>query len=310
MFANGMKVAGAAAAIAATFGVSATMTQAQQADIVIDGSSTVFPISEAMAELFNEETGITTVVGVSGTGGGFSKFCAGETDISDASRPIKPSEEEACAANGIEYTRFRVGTDAITVAVSEDSNLPSEISMDELAEIWGSSAEGNNTWNGQRISLYGPGTDSGTFDFFVEEVLGDDGESRADYTASEDDNILVTGVSRDTNALGYFGLSYYLNNLNIIDAVEVDGEPPVLNLVDEDNDGVADSFSPNDNYPLSRPLFIYVNNEALEREEVSSFVEFYLETAMADDGAIITEIGYVPASQEEYEAALEKLTQF
>ncbi|MGF1523386.1 MAG: PstS family phosphate ABC transporter substrate-binding protein [Leptolyngbyaceae cyanobacterium] len=295
---NGMKVAGAIAAAATVGLTTVTTAQAQlSGDIAIDGSSTVFPISEAMAEDFmNENSDVNVTVGVSGTGGGFRKFCAGETDISNASRGIKPEEVEACEAAGVEFIELLVGIDALTVVVSEENDFLSDITLEQLNAIWGPEAEGTVTrwnqvdpsWPNAPIRLFGPGTDSGTFDFFTEEVNGEGGASRADYTASEDDNILVLGVSRDPNALGYFGLSYYLENQATLEAVAVDGELP-------DPEAVGA-------YPLARPLYIYVSTAALEKPEVNAFVEYYLTTARDSD--IVTQVGYIPRSDEEYTEAL------
>ncbi|MEM8603606.1 MAG: PstS family phosphate ABC transporter substrate-binding protein [Cyanobacteria bacterium P01_F01_bin.86] len=301
MFANGMKVAGAFAAVAATVGLTtATTAEAQlSGSIAIDGSSTVFPISEAMAEDFmGANPGVSVTVGVSGTGGGFRKFCAGETDISNASRPIKDSEVEACAAAGIEFIEVLVGTDALTVVVSNTNAFLSDISTEELSAIWAPEAEGavtrwnqvNASWPNAPIRLFGPGTDSGTFDFFTEEINGEGGASRADYTASEDDNILVLGVSRDPNALGYFGLSYYLENADTLQALSIGGVEPT-----PDNAKSGD-------YPLARPLYIYVSTAALDKPEVDAFIEYYLTTARDSD--IVTEVGYVPLTTEEYDASL------
>ena len=302
MFANGMKVAGAIAAAAATVGLTtATTAEAQLAgDIAIDGSSTVFPISERMAEQFEGlNPGVDITVGVSGTGGGFRKFCAGETQISDASRPIKDSEREACAAAGIEFIEVLVGTDALTVVVSQENDfLEGGLTFEQLNAIWSPDSEGtvtrwnqvNPSWPNQPIRLFGPGTDSGTFDFFTEEVNGEGGASRADYTASEDDNILVLGVSRDPNALGYFGLSYYLENDETLAALPINGVEPT-----PDNAKSGD-------YPLARPLFIYVSTAALDRPEVSAFVEYYLQTARDTD--VVTAVGYVPLTEAEYNASL------
>ena len=305
MFANGIKVAGAVAAVA-TIGLTATSSQAQLEGLIqIDGSSTVFPISEAMAEDFMAaNSGVNVTVGVSGTGGGFRKFCAGETDISNASRPIKPEEVEACEAAGIEFVELLVGTDALTVVVSnENAFLQDEgLSFEQLNAIWAPEAEGSVTrwnqvdssWPNAPIRLFGPGTDSGTFDFFTEEVNGEGGASRADYTASEDDNILVLGVSRDPNALGYFGLSYYLENSETLEALPINGVAPT-----PENAKSGD-------YPLARPLFIYVSRTAMEEKpEVDAFVQYYLETAR--DTEIVTEVGYVPLETDEYDAALGQL---
>jgi len=288
MFANGMKVAGVLTAVAATIGfAAATSAQAQvSGTVVIDGSSTVYPISEAMAEDFMAENPDAQVsVGVSGSGGGFSKFCAGETDISNASRAIKPEEIEACAAEGIEYIEVLVGTDALAVVVNPDNTWLNNITLEELQTLWEPAAEGtitrwnqvNASWPNEPIALYGPGTDSGTFDYFTEEVMGESGASRADYTASEDDNILVLGVSRDENAIGYFGLAYYLENQDVLRNVSIEGVPASF---ETGKDGT---------YPLARPLYIYISKEALQRPEVDAFVEYYITTAR--DTEIVTEVG-------------------
>ncbi|MDB9526196.1 PstS family phosphate ABC transporter substrate-binding protein [Oscillatoria sp. CS-180] len=299
MFANGIKVAGAFA-IAATVGLGTSASAQVSGDIAIDGSSTVFPISEAMAEEFMAENPDARVtVGVSGTGGGFRKFCAGETDISNASRPVKQEELDACAENGIEPIELLVGTDALTVVVDQDNDWLTAITSDELNKIWAPEAEGtvtrwnqvNADWPNQPIRLFGPGTDSGTFDFFTDEINGEEGASRADYTASEDDNILVLGVSRDPNALGYFGLAYFLENDDELRALPVDGvEPTPENAKSGD-------------YSLARPLYIYVNPASLDEPQVRAFVEYYLETARDTD--IITEVGYVPLEENAYDDDLE-----
>ena len=299
MFANGMKVAGAIAAVAATVGLATTTSQAQEGLVQIDGSSTVFPISEAMAEEFMAaNSGTRVTVGVSGTGGGFRKFCAGETDISNASRPVKEEELAACAENGIEPIELLVGTDALTVVVSDENDFLENITSEELNKIWAPEAEGtvtrwnqvNSSWPNAPIRLFGPGTDSGTFDFFTEEINGEEGASRADYTASEDDNILVLGVSRDPNALGYFGLAYFEENNDALRAVSVDGVEP------------TPENAKNGDYSLARPLFIYVNPQALDRPEVRAFVEYYLETAR--DTTLVTEVGYVKLTEEEYNESI------
>ena len=236
MFANRTKLTGAIAAVVTVAGlVTATSSQAQSGIVQIDGSSTVFPISEAMAEDFMAANdGVRVTVGVSGTGGGFRKFCAGETDISNASRPVKDEELEACAENGIEPLEILVGTDALTVVTSVDNDFLDDITTEQLNAIWAPEAEGtvtrwnqvDSSWPNAPIRLFGPGTDSGTFDFFTEEINGEEGASRADYTASEDDNIIVLGVSRDENALGYFGLAYFLENDETLKAISVDGVEP------------------------------------------------------------------------------------
>ncbi|NER80816.1 MAG: PstS family phosphate ABC transporter substrate-binding protein [Leptolyngbya sp. SIO1D8] len=307
MFANGMKVAGALAATAVTVGLTTATSQAQLNGLIqIDGSSTVFPISEAMAEEFMEEnSGVRITVGVSGTGGGFRKFCAGETDISNASRPVKDEELEACAENGIEPLELLVGTDALTVVVSNENDFLDSISMEELSALWAPEAEAtvtrwsqvNASWPNAPIRLFGPGTDSGTFDFFTDEVNGEEGASRADYTASEDDNILVLGVSRDPNALGYFGLAYYLENDDTLKALSI--------VVDGEEVEPTSENAKSGDYPLARPLFIYVNPASLDKPEVRAFVEYYLETAR--DTELVTEVGYVPLTEDEYDESLGQL---
>ena len=306
------KVLGATA-VAATVAVTtvslgAIVANAQSNLISIDGSSTVFPITEAMAEEFQADNADVSIsVGVSGTGGGFKKFCAGETVISNASRPIKDSEMETCAAAGIEYEVIPVATDAITVVINSNNDWAVSLSDEQLQKMWEPAAEGTVTnWNqidssfpDAPLNLYGPGTDSGTFDYFTDEINGEEGASRADYTASEDDNVLVLGVSRDPNALGYFGMSYYLENQERIQAVAI---------ASEETEGEAVVPSPaniEDYKPLARPIFIYVNKAAMaSRPEVKSFVEFYLSTAMEAEDNIISEVGYVPLSTDEYMASL------
>ncbi|HEY9737044.1 MAG TPA: PstS family phosphate ABC transporter substrate-binding protein [Trichocoleus sp.] len=297
---NRVFVAGAIAAVAA-LGVAAPKALSQNETVQIDGSSTVFPISEAMAEEFmavNRDVQVT--VGVSGTGGGFRKFCAGELDITGASRPIKEEEIQACAASGIEYVEVPVASDALTVVINPDNTWAREMTTEQLKTLWEPAAEGTITrwnqidpsWPNAPIALYGPGTDSGTFDYFTDEIVGEAGSSRADYTASEDDNILVLGVSRDRNALGYFGLAYYLENQDAIDAVAINGVAPTPENVE------------NGTYaPLSRPIFIYVKKDSLERPEVRSFVEFTLNNAQE----IVPEVGYVPLSPAQYSRALAAL---
>jgi len=283
---------------AAAVGMSVFAPVALSQEVIeIDGSSTVFPITEAVAEEFQNETGNRVTVGVSGTGGGFAKFCAGETVISGASRPIKASEMELCAEAGIEYIEIPVAFDAITVVINPANTWATSMTTEQLATIWDSSAEGTITnWNqvdssfpDAPLNLFAPGTDSGTFDYFIEEVVqaefGDEAESRGDYTASEDDNILVVGVERDENALAYFGFSYFKENQAGLQAVEIDGVLPSDQTV---NDG---SYT-----PLSRPIFIYVRPDALARPEVQAFVEYYIENAPV----LVGEVGYVPLSSEAY----------
>ena len=273
--------------------------------IEIDGSSTVFPITEAVAEEFNKVAPKVRVnVGVSGSGGGFKRFTVGETDISDASRPIKESEAAIARENGIEYLEFLVGVDGLSVLVSPENDFVECLTVEQLHEIWKPESavqkwnDLNPVWPDKRMNLYGPGTDSGTFDYFTEEVNGEAGLSRADYTASEDDNVLVQGIGGDRNALGYFGYAYYAENEDKLKLVAVDsGEGCVLPSVETIADG---AYS-----PLSRPLFIYVSKTSLERPEVREFVRFYME-----HGAELTaEVGYVPLSAQEYQDNLELVSQ-
>ncbi len=292
-----------ATAVAATVALSAVVANAQSNLIAIDGSSTVFPITEAVAEMYMmDNPGASISVGVSGTGGGFKKFCAGETVISNASRPIKDSELADCQANGINPVQIEVAYDAITVVINPDNTFARNLTTDQLKEIW-SSETPPTTWNqidpsfpNLPLTLYGPGTDSGTFDYFNEVIL-DDVDSRDDYTASEDDNVLVLGVSRDPNALGYFGMAYFEENAELLDAVAIQGP---------DTDGNFVQPSPqtiNEYKPLARKIFIYVDPAVLAaRPEVNSFVEFYLDQAAdSSDDNIIAEVGYVPLEPSEYD---------
>ncbi|HEY9601988.1 MAG TPA: PstS family phosphate ABC transporter substrate-binding protein, partial [Allocoleopsis sp.] len=258
---NRWKLMSALVLVAATVGLAVPAVKSQSpATIKIDGSSTVYPITEAVAEDFQKQTrgAAKVTVGISGTGGGFKKFCAGETDISDASRPILAAEMEKCKAAGIEYIELPVAYDALTVVVNPQNNWVSSITVAELKKIWGPAAQGKVTnWNQVRqgfpdapLKLFGPGADSGTFDYFTEAVNGKAKASRTDYTPSEDDNILVQGVSRDKNALGYFGVAYYEANKSKLKAVAIDGgKGPVLPSLKTVQDATYQ--------PLSRPLFIY-----------------------------------------------------
>ena len=265
--------------------------------IEIDGSSTVYPITQAVAEEFQKENrNVYPVVGVSGTGGGFKRFTVGETDINDASRPIKDSEIQTLSDNGIEYFEFEVALDGLAVVVNLDNNWVDYLSVEELQEIWKPNSSVDRwidirpEWPDKPIRLYGPGTDSGTFDYFTETIVGESGESRPDYTASEDDNVLIQGIAGDSNSLGYFGYAYYAENSEILRIVPIDsGKGPVAPSDQTINTGQYT--------PLSRPLFIYVNKEALNRPEVFAFIEFYMENAEH----LVTEVGYTPLPNSVYE---------
>ena len=260
--------------------------------IEADGSSTVGPFTTAAAERFQQQNpDVQVTVGVSGTGGGFERFCAGETDISNASRPIDEEEEvPLCAEAGVEYTEFQVGVDALTVVVNTENDWVTCLTTEQLKTIWEPAADGKITnWNqvdpsfpDQPLALAGPGTDSGTFDYFTDEINGEEGASRADYTPSEDDNVIVQAVAGDPGGLGYFGYTYFEENQDSLKAVEIDGgEGCVAPSVETARDG---SYA-----PLSRPLFIYVKNEALARPEVYGFVEYFLTNSiqLAEDALFI-----------------------
>jgi len=255
--------------------------------IVIDGSSTVYPVTEAVAEEFQRAHPDTRVtVGVSGTGGGFTKFCTGEIDISGASRPIRDKERDMCSGNEIEFIELRVGLDGLAVVKNKANNYLDDLTMEQLSLTWGPVSEGTIVkWNqidpsfpAEDIDLYGPGTDSGTFDFFTEHVNGEAGASRGDYTPSEDDNVLVTGVAGNLHSMGYFGFAYYVENMDVLSVVKINGVAPSGETV---SDG---------SYPLARPLYLYVSIKSLqERNQVRAFMDYYL----SDEGiAMVTEVGY------------------
>ncbi len=261
--------------------------------VTVDGSSTVFPITEAVAEEFQKDKkgAVRVTVGISGTGGGFKKFCRGEIDISDASRPIKKSEMEECAKAGIKYVELPIAYDALTVVVHPQNTWAKTLTVPDLKKIWEPEAQGKITnWNQVRpdfpdvpLKLYGPGTDSGTFEYFTEAIVGKAKASRADYTASEDDNTLVTGVSRDKGGLGYFGYAYYAENTKKLTAASIDGgKGPVAPSEKSVEDGTY--------VPLARPIFIYVSEAALAKPEVKEFVDFYMKNAPK----LVKEVKYVP----------------
>lgn len=269
----------------------------------IDGSSTVFPVTEAVAEEFQiANQGVRVTVGISGTGGGFKKFCSGETDISDASRPIKDSELEICRANGIDPVQVTVGYDGLAVLVHPDNTFAGCMTVDELKIIWepGSPVthwnQVRSEWPEGELILYGPGTDSGTFDYFTEAIVGEEDASRPDFTASEDDNVLVQGIAGDRYALGYFGYAYYAENQDKLKLVAVDNGSGCVQPTPE-------TVQSGEYAPLSRPLFIYLSNTAMERPEVKAFVEFYLTNA----GQLVPDVGYVPLSAEMYAGFLSQV---
>jgi len=277
--------------------------------IIIDGSSTVFPVTAAAAEEFNKlAPNVRIPVGVSGTGGGFQKFCNGETAIQDASRPISKTEVEACKGKGIEYIELPVAYDGLAVIVSPRNTFVDCLTVAELKKIWEPAAQGQiKTWNqirpsfpNQPLNLYGAGTDSGTFDYFTQAINGKEKDSRGDYTASEDDNVLVQGVSNDPNALGYFGFAYYVENQSKLKVLGVDdgkGKGCVKPSIETVNNA---SYQ-----PLSRPIFIYVKKSEAARPEVKAFVEFYLSTAYTP---IIqtTQVGYIALDAPLYEMIIKR----
>lgn len=273
-------------------------------EILVDGSSTVFPVTQAAAERFGESNpNVRVSVGVSGTGGGFEKFCNGEIDISDASRPIKDEEAAACAEAGIEFIEMPVAYDGLSVIVNPSNDFVECLTTDQLNLIWGPDGEGSITnWNqvdpsypDLEMALYGPDSDSGTFDYFTETINGEEGFTRRDYTPSADDNVLVQGVAGDEGAIGYFGYAYYVQNQDTLRLVPVDGGS---GCVAPSNATIEDGTYT----PLSRPLFIYVRVDALERSEVADFVRFYNENgkALAED----PNVGYTGMPPEQYEENL------
>ncbi len=275
-----------------------------------DGSSTVFPITEAVAEEFQKSNpGVRVTVGISGTGGGFKKFCAGETDISDASRPIKPSEVELCGKNGVEYIELPVAYDGLAIVVNPKNTWAEQITAEELKTMWAPEAQGKVTrwsqvrkgWPDQELLLFGPGVDSGTYDYFTEAIVRKEHSSRGDYTSSEDDNVIVQGVANDERALGFFGYAYYEENKDKLKVLPVDdgkkenGDGPIAPSLDSVRGGTYQ--------PLSRPIFIYVSKKAVVREEVANFVKFYL----ANSEKLVREVGYIPLPQRAYPLAQQRV---
>lgn len=273
--------------------------------IKVDGSSTVFPITEAVAEEFQKANKgkVKVTVGIAGTGGGFKKFCRAEIDVSDASRPILKSESEDCKKSGVQFIELPVAFDALTVIINPKNDWVKSLTIADLKKMWEPSAQGKvTTWNQIRpewpnspLKLFGPGADSGTFDYFTEAIVGKAKSSRGDFTASEDDNVLVQGVANDRNALGYFGFSYYIENQNKLKAVAIDGGKGAI--------GPSPKTVEDGTYqPLSRPIFIYVSKKSLDsKPEVKEFVDFYLKNA----AKLVKDVKYVALPQSAYTVGAE-----
>ena len=282
-----------------------TGSTGQQAQVIrVDGSSTVYPITEAVAEEFQRANqGSRVTVGISGTGGGFQKFCRDEIDIADASRPIKPSETEACAKAGVQYIEIPVAYDGLAVVVHPRNTWAETMTVAELKRLWEPAAQGKITrwnqirpdWPDREIHLFGAGVDSGTFDYFTEAIVGKEDQSRGDYTSSEDDNVIVQGVAGDELALGYFGFAYYEENqaklklVGIDDGDQTNGAGPIRPSPQTVRDGTY--------RPLSRPVFIYPTVKALNRTEIQGFIDFYLTKGVP----LVREVGYIPLADAEYD---------
>jgi len=287
---------------------SETKTDKLTGEIKIDGSSTVYPIIEAVAEEFRTvQPDVKVTIGISGTGGGFKKFGRGETDISNASRKIKASEDSICKANNIKYLELEIAYDGMAVLVNPENTWVDYLTVAELKMIWEPAAQGKimkwnqirKNWPDKEMHLFGPGTASGTYDYFTEAIVGKTGSSRGDFTASEDDNVLVQGIKNDVSALGFFGLAYYEENKQFLKVVPIDNGkgavlPSIATILDN-------SYS-----PLSRPLYMYVNDNAIKRAEVVEFVNYMFENIKA----LTTEIGYIPLQDEKYTTEKQKFTDF
>lgn len=282
--------------------------EASGGGITIDGSSTVYPITEAIAEEYRAEApGTDVTIGVSGTGGGFQKFGRGEVAITNASRPIKDDERAIAESNGISFVELEVAYDGLAVIVHPENDWVSCFTVEQLKKIWEPAAQGtikrwnqiDPSWPDEEIRLYGPGVASGTFDYFTEAIVGKSGSSRGDYTASEDDNVLVQGVSGDKYGLGFFGLAYYQENSDILKMVGVDGGEGCV-------EPSAETVSNGSYAPLSRPLYIYVNSSSLDNPAVVDFVKFYLEEAPK----LLKDVGYIPLTPEEYQKEQKKFAAF
>lgn len=304
---KGLRAGALALLLSSSVALHAAPTLAQDADlsalsgeIVSDGSSTVGPLTQAVAEEFAASApNVQTSVDISGTGGGFERFCAGETDVQNASRAIKEEEAAKCAENSVDWYEFEVAYDGVTIVTSKENTWLTCITTEQLKQLWQKEnhastwADLDAAYPAETVNLYGPGTDSGTFDFFVETIIGE-GDIREDFNPSEDDNVLVEGVSGDKNALGYFGLAYYEANQDKLNAVQVDkGEGCVAPSAETVQDGTY--------APLSRPLYVYVAAASLERPEVQEFVRFYLQQA----ATLAPEVGYVASPAETYTKDME-----
>ena len=296
----------------ATLGLFASIPGYVRAEQVvkIDGSSTVYPITEAVAEEFQKATGTKVTVGISGTGGGFKKFTRGETDVQDASRPIKEEEVKAAKEGGVEYLELPIAYDALTVVVNAKNDWMDSIKISDLKKIWEPEAQGKITkwnqirpeWPAKEIKLYGAGSDSGTFDYFTEAVNGKSKSSRGDYTASEDDNVLVQGVEGDRYAMGYMGYSYYAAHQKRLKALGIEWDAKGKPAVKPSEEAVLSGTY----NPLARPLFIYVNVKSLEKPEVKKFVEFYVKNV----DRLAKEVKYIPLPEDAYgkvKARLDKM---
>lgn len=294
--------------IAAVIILNALQASAQKTIIKIDGSSTVYPLTEGIAEEFQKiKKGVNVTVGISGTGGGFKKFCRGETDISNASRPILKQEMEACSQNGIEYIEIPVAYDGLSVVLNPQNNWVDCLTVEQLREVWKPESQGkkflwsdlNPKWPKEEIKLCGAGSDSGTFDYFTEAIVGKPKASRGDYTASEDDNVLVQFASKEKGALCFFGLAYVEENKGKIKAAAIKNP--------KTGECVLPSYNTVQNgtyQPLSRPLFIYVNAKSAEKSELKEFVDFYIKNA----GKIAKEVGYISLPDKVYEKIAERWT--
>lgn len=286
-------------------GSSSSASGRLSGEVLVDGSSTVAPITTAVAEEFSKmHQGVRVPVGTSGTGGGFKKFCNGEIDICDASRPIAESELKLCEERNIVPVELKVAIDGLTVAVNPQNDWLKSLSIEELKKIWAADSQVkkwsdiNPEYPDESIKLFGPDTDSGTFDYFTEEILGKKGASRSDYQQSADDNFIVTGVASDKYALGYFGYAYYVENTSKLKAVPIaaEGGEPVAPTPETIESGAYT--------PLSRPLFLYVRTSSLERPETREFLQYYL----SEEGReLVTEVGYIPLGEEQYSQQVQKL---